>query len=232
MVCWPLERLLASEMTNLKGGFIRLIDSPIRYMQARAALGPPRLFSALIPVGITAVVFSGTIWLSQTRMMPVFPPLTGAFILFTGTITNLLIFSFHAGAVIMLDMATAQSRQARRYLELCALAYWPQAFVSIMLFVVTWLYFDPPVMTIQSTREMQHAAAATHGENVARMPFSILTGTVQQFAMVWLIALHATTLRVAAGLTVGGTWGAGITLMAVLMGGPWLAGQVWMRLFS
>ena len=44
------------------------------------------------------------------------------------------------------------------------------------------------------------------------MPFSILMDTARQFAAVWLIALHACTLRVVSGLGVGGTWAAGIGL--------------------
>ena len=216
-------------MTTLPGGFIRLIDSPIRYMQARAASGPPRLFSALVPVVLDAVVATGIVWVFQSRILPTTPALTGAFIFFGGVATSLLFLSIHVGAVIMLDMATAQSRQARRYLELCALAYWPQVFVSTLLLVATWLYFDPPVMAVQPAGDM--LAAAAYGEDVARMPFSILTGTVGQFAAVWLIALHACTLRVVAGLTVGGTWGAGVALAAVLLGVPWLASQVMVRLF-
>ena len=125
-------------MTTLPGGFIRLIDSPIRYMQARAASGPPRLFSALVPVVLEAVVVAGIGWVFQSRMLPTTAltgALTGTFILFGGFVTSLLFLSIHAGAVIMLDMLTAQSRQARRYLELCALAYWPPVLVSILQLV-------------------------------------------------------------------------------------------------
>lgn len=218
-------------MTTLPGGFIRLIDSPIRYMQARAASGPPRLFSALVPVVLEAVVVAGIGWVFQSRMLPTAAltgALTGTFILFGGFVTSLLFLSIHAGAVIMLDMLTAQSRQARRYLELCALAYWPPVLVSILQLVAMWLYFDPPPVVFSPG---DAAAAAAYGEDVARMPFSILTGTVDQFADVWLIALHACTLRVVAGISVGGTWGAGVALAAVLLGVPWFAGQVMVRLF-
>ena len=216
-------------MTNPPGGFIRLIDSPIRYMQARAASGPPRLFSALLPVILyTGLIFVTTL-VSQFRMFPM-PALTGLFILFGAVVMNLLFLSVHAGAVILLDMATVQSRQPRRFLEFCALAYWPQVLVSIPMLAATWLYFDPPPMMIQPDGDMQ-AAAADYGAEVARMPFSILTGTIGQFADVWLLALHACTLRVVSGFSVRGTWAAGGILVAVFLGGPWFAFQVWERLF-
>ena len=41
-------------------GVLRLFDSPIRFMQARAASGPPRLRSALVPVVLNALFVSGT----------------------------------------------------------------------------------------------------------------------------------------------------------------------------
>ena len=215
----------------LPGGFIRLIDSPIRYMQARAASGPPRLFSALVPVVLNAFASVGVVWLFQTRMMPMMPALAGAFLLLSGIAVSMFSFAAHAGIVIMLDMAVAQSRQARRYIELCGLAYWPQAIFSTMLLAAAWLYFDPPVMTIQPDSDMQ-AAAEAYADDVSGMPFSILTGTLQQFATVWLIALHACTLRVVAGLSAGGAWGAAVALAMVFMGVPWFAVQVWTRLFS
>ena len=39
--------------------FIRLFDSPIRFMQARAASGPPHLRSALLPVVLNALFVGG-----------------------------------------------------------------------------------------------------------------------------------------------------------------------------
>ena len=51
----------------LRGGFIRLIDSPIRYMQARAASGPPRLYSAILPVVLNALFAGGAGFIMMFR---------------------------------------------------------------------------------------------------------------------------------------------------------------------
>ena len=61
-------------------------------------------------------------------------------------IGGLAIFAVHAGAVIMLDVAVAQFRQARRFVEFCALSYWPQLLVSIPALAATWWFFDPPLV--------------------------------------------------------------------------------------
>ena len=218
----------------------RLLDSPIRYMQARAAFGPPRLFSALPPVILNAGLIGVTTLVSQSRMSLMAPglsePVSGTGLLpvpvaiIVSIVMGLLGLAVHAGTVIVLDMVTAQSRQPRRFLELCALAYWPQVFVSIPILAATWLYFDPPVMAFRLGGDAL-VAAMDYAEEVARMPFSILTTQVKQFAALWLIALHACTLRVVSGLTIGGTWSAGIALAAVFIGVPWFAGQIMERLF-
>lgn len=225
----------------LRGGFIRLIDSPIRYMQARAASGPPRLFPASIAVAANAVCGGAATLVSQSRMSLMAPgmsepatapgPVPVPVAILLSIVMGLLGFAIHAGAVIMLDMAVAQSRQPRRFLELCALAYWPQVLVSIPILAATWLYFDPPVMVYRGAGADAIAAAMDYGAEVGRMPFSILTAEVQQFATIWLIGLHACTLRVVSGLSAGGTWAAGIVLAVVFLGVPWFAGQVMGRLF-
>ena len=227
-------------MTTLKGGPVRLIDSPIRYTQARAAFGPPRLFSALSPVVLNAVVVGMTTLVSQSRMSLMAPglsePLTTLVmpvpvVILLSIVMGLLGLAVHAGAVIMFDMATVQSRQPRRFFELCALAYWPQVLVSIPVLAATWLYFDPPVIVYRGAGADAVAVAMDYGAEVGRMPFSILVDTVWQFAAVWLLALHACTLRVVSGLTVGATWAAGIGLAVLFIGVPWLAGQFMERLF-
>lgn len=227
--------------TVLRGGFIRLIDSPIRYMQARAAFGPPRLFPALVPVIANAVSTGVTTLVSQSRMSLMAPglsePVTGPGLMpvpvaiLVSIFVGLLGFAIHAGVVIMLDMATAQSRQARRFLELCALAYWPQLLYSIPVLFATWLYFDPPVMVYRGAGADPMVAAMDYGAEVARMPFSIFTAQVQQFAALWLVGLHACTLRVVSGLSAGGTWAVGMILAMLFLGVPWMAGQVFSRLF-
>lgn len=58
--------------TKLSGGPVRLIDSPIRFMQARAASEPRRLRSALLPVVLNALFVGGigviapAVWKTRT----------------------------------------------------------------------------------------------------------------------------------------------------------------------
>ena len=209
-------------------------------MRARAAFGPPRLSLALIPVVVNALFIGGEGLLSQSRMKMLMPdvseplPLPGPpipVVGFMAIVGGFASFAVHAGAVIMLDMATTQSRQSRRFFELCALAYWPQLLFSIPALAATWWFFDPPVIVYRGAGADVFAAGMTWAEEVARMPFSILMDTVRQFAAVWLLSLHACTLRVVSGLTIGGTWAAGIGLAVLFMGVPWLAGRFMERLF-
>ena len=146
-------------------------------------------------------------------------------------IGGLAIFAVHAGAVIMLDVAVAQSRQARRFVELCALSYWPQLLVSIPVLAATWWFFDPPPLVYRGAGADVMAAAMNYADEVARLPIAIIVDTARQFAALWLIALHACALRVVSGLTVGGAWAAGIILAILFMGVPWLAGRFAERLF-
>ena len=231
---------MVANSSQLGGGPIRLIDSPIRYMRARAAFGPPRLFSAFLPVVINALALGGTGILSQSRMsvlapdfaepvsIPGLPISVGILVAIIG---GLAIFAVHAGAVIMLDMAVVQSRQARRFVELCALSYWPQLLVSIPVLAATWWFFDPPPLVYRGAGADVMAAAMNYADEVARLPFAIIVDTARQFATLWLIALHVCTLRVVSGLTGGGTWAAGIILAILFIGVPWLVGRFAERLF-
>ena len=223
----------------IKGGPLRLFDCPIRYLQARVAAGPPRPFPAIVPVVINALFVgsAGMILQFRTTVSTSGLPETATgfqlpipIVILVALVVGLLGFAVHAGAVIMLDMVTAQSRQARRYVEFCALAYWPQLLYSIPALAATWLYFDPPPIVYRAGADMM-ATAMDYGAEVASMPFSILMDTARQFAAVWLIALHACALRVVSGLGVGGTWAAGIGLAVLFFAVPWLAGQFMERLF-
>ena len=60
-------------------------------------------------------------------------------------------------------------------------------------------------------------AAMRYGEQLAAEPLQIAMTRTQQMAGVWLIALHAGALRVVSGLTVGGTWAAGIVLAVLFI---------------
>lgn len=144
---------------------------------------------------------------------------------------GLVVFAIHVAAVILFDLLTVQSRQGRRLAELCALAYWPQLLCSIPVLAAMWWFYDPPPMVDVGAGADVMQANMRYAEQLSREPVFILTTQVQWFAALWLVGLHACTLRVVSGLTVGGTWAAGIILAILFLGVPWLAGQVAERLF-
>lgn len=229
---------------DLSGGPARLIDSPIRFMQARAAAGPPRLFpaAALLPVVLNALSVGGIGVISQSRVTmlapglpePVSPsglPIMAAVPL--AVVGGLLGFAVHAGAVVVFDMLTAHSTGPKRWrlVELSALAYWPQLLWSVPALAAMWWLFDPPPMVYRGAGADVMQAALRYGEQLAAEPLQIVMTRTQQMAGVWLIALHACALRVVSGLTVGGTWAAGIVLAVLFIGAPAVGGAVVQRMF-
>ena len=227
----------------LRGGFIRLIDSPIRYMQARAASGPTRLYSAILPVVLNALFGGGAGLIMQARNINVNLLESGLLLSVTDVGLMILVgiivaivfglvgFAIHAAAVIMFDLLTVQSRQGRRLAELCALAYWPQLLCSTPVLAAMWWFYDPPPMVDAGAGADVMQANMRYAEQLLREPVYILTTQAQWFAALWLVGLHACTLRVVSGLTVGGTWAVGIILAILFLGVPWLVGQVAERLF-
>ena len=225
----------------LVGGPVRLVDSPIRYMQARIASGPPRLYSAIVPVVLNALFAGGAGFIMFLR--PVLEsglslPATGSGFMFlvilfiiSAIVFGLVVFAIHVAAVIVFDLLTVQSRQGRRLAELCALAYWPQLLCSIPVLAAMWLFYDPPPMVLQGEGADAMQADMRYAEQLFREPVFILTTQVQWFADLWLVGLHACTLRVVSGLTVGGTSAAGVILAVLFLGVPWLAGQAAERWF-
>ena len=221
---------------------LRLIDSPIRFMQARAASGPPRLRSALLPVMLNALIVGGIGVITQSRMTvlapglpePVSPP--GMPVLLAvpaAVVLGLLGFMVRAGVVVMFDMLTAQSTGPKRWrlVELSALAYWPQLLWSFPVLAAMWWLFDPPPMVYRGAGADVMQAALRYGEQLAAEPLQIVMTRTQQMAGLWLIALHACALRVVSGLTVGGTWAAGIVLAMLFIGAPAAVGVAVQRLF-
>ena len=227
-------------LTGPVGGPVRLIDSPIRYMQARAAFGPPRLYSALLPVAINALVLGGISFVTQSRIRVLMPDILEPLSLpglpipvavLVALIGGFASFAFHAGVLIIFDMLTTQSRQASRFVELCALAYWPQLLYSIPALAATLWFFDPPLMVYRGAGADVVAAGMNYAEELARLPFVILMDQTRQFALIWLIGLHACTLRVVSGLSVGATWMAAIALVFLFIGVPLAIARVVQELF-
>lgn len=224
------------------GGPIRLIDSPIRFMQARAASGPPRLRSALLPVALNALCVGGIGIITRSRMTmlapgllePVTPPgMPVAVAVPLAVVLGLLAFAVHAGAVVVFDMLTAHSTGPKRWrlVELSALAYWPQLLWSVPALAAMWWLFDPPPMVYRGAGADVMMAAMRYGEQLAAEPLAIVMTRTQQMTGVWLIALHACALRVVSGLTTGGTWAAGIVLAVLFIGVPAAVGVVAQRVF-
>lgn len=131
----------------------------------------------------------------------------------------------------MLDMLTAQSGQWRRLAELSALAYWPQLLWSVPALAAVWWLYDPRPMVYRGAGADVMMAALRYGEQLAAEPFQIVMTRTQQMAGVWLIALHAVALRVVSGLTVGGTWTAGLVLAVLFLGAPAAIGEAVERMF-
>ena len=227
---------------RLPGGGFRVFDSPVRFMQARAASGPPRLRSALLPVIINALFVGGIGVITQARMTmiapgflePVSPPgMPIAVAVSLAVVGGLLGFAVHAGAVVVFDMLTAQSTGPKRWrlVELSALAYWPQLLWSVPALAAMWWLHDPPPMVYRGAGADVMQAAMRYGEQLAAEPLQIVMTRTQQMAGVWLIALHACALRVVSGLTTGGTWAAGIVLAVLFIGAPAVVGAVAQRMF-
>lgn len=216
-----------------------LISSPIRYMQARVAFGPPRLRSAFLPVVINALFVGGAGMIAQSRVTVLAPGLPepvsspGMPILLAipaVVVFGLVGFMVHASAVVMFDVLTVQSGQWRRLTELSALAYWPQLLWSVPALALVWWLYDPPAMVYRGAGADMMQAALRYGEQLASEPFQIVMARTQQMAALWLVALHACVLRVVSGFRVGGAWVAGIVLATLFLGVPVAVGTAVQRL--
>ena len=234
------KRPLPQMTTALSGGAVRLIDSPIRFMQAQAVSRPPRMVWALIPVVLNALFVGGAGVITQSRITVLAPgmpePATapGLPILVTilGAVAmGLLGFVVHAGAVVMLDMLAAQSGQWQRLAELSAVAYWSQLLWSVPALAAMWWLFDPPPMVLRGAGADVMQAVLRYGEQLAAEPLQIVMTRTQQMAGLWLIALHACVLRVVSGFTMIGTWVAGIVLTLLFVGVPVAFGTAVQRFF-
>ena len=228
-------------MNDLAGaGPVRLIDSPIRFMQARVASGPPDLRWAMLPVLLNALLVGSIGVITQSRMtvlgpgmsepaaaqaIPVFVAVPVAAVL------GLIGFAVRAGIVVTFDVITSQSGQARRIVELVGLSYWTQLIWAVPAITAMWFLFEPPPMVLRGQGADLLQASLRYGETLAAEPFQITMTRTQQMFGVWLVALNACALRVVGNLTTGGTWAAAIVLGIVFLGVPLAMGQIAQRLF-
>lgn len=204
-----------------------IIDRPIRYMEARVASGPPRLYSALLPVIIHAFVSAGGSAILQARLMrstsaglpdPIDPTAAVVISLLLAVPIGLAGLALHAAVMFIFDMTTAESTGARRWrlVELAGLAYWPQLLWSVPALIALWWLFDPPAMTLGvGGADDSSRSALRYVEWMENEPLLLVMRQIQPIAGVWLVALHAMALRVVSGFTVFGAWMAGV-IMAVL----------------
>ena len=65
--------------------------------------------------------------------------------------------------------------------------------------------------------------ADRYAEQMSREPVIVLTTRAREFAALWLVGLHACTLRAVSGLGARGAWAAGIILAILFVGVPWMA---------
>lgn len=214
----------------------RLIDSPVRCMQARLGAAP-QLAWALLPVALNALLVGGTGAVTSARFAAaanslhgvVAPPPTTYVLLPLSVVYGFLGFAAHVGAVVALGAMTTQSGLRGRLVELSGLAYWSQVLWSAPALLVMWLYLDPEPFVLPSNMDVMTPAMA-YREIVGPEPLQIVMARTQQFAGIWLVGLHATVLRVVAGFTIGGTWAAGFAMGSVFLGIPAVLQAVVQRL--
>ena len=225
--------------TELRGGVLRLLDSPIRFMEARMA-ADARLLPALVPVALNAALLAGINALGTSRTTvigldgeAVAAPTTPVELMIPlAVIGGLIAFTVRAGAVVGIDAVAAQSGKGRRLVEFAGLAYWTQVLWAVPAFAAMWWLYDPPPMVVEGQGLDMMQAALRYGEELAAEPLQITMTRTQQMFGLWLVGLHAAALRVVSGLTTRGAWTAAAVMALVFMGVPLAAGQVIQSLVS
>ena len=151
---------------------------------------PPHLGWAILPVVLDTLAVGCVV------LIPL-PEAEGLTFVVVGStvvgVRGMMAFAAHAGAVVVLDSLVVQSRRVRRLVELSALAYWTQVVWAVPALLALWANIDLPYIIVGAT---SHLCAA------------------------WLLAMHATALRVVSEFTARGTWAAGMALAAVFLGVP------------
>ena len=108
---------LSPGATDLRGGELRLLDSPIRFMRARTPAGA-WLVRPFVPVALNAALLAGVNALAASRTTVIGPdgkPVTAQTMPRrtrdpAAVIFGLLAFAVQAGAVVGIDALVAQSR--------------------------------------------------------------------------------------------------------------------------
>ncbi len=115
---------------ELRGGVLRLLDSPIRFMHARMA-ADARLLPALVPVALNAAPLAGINALGTSRTTVIGPDgdavaaqtMPTELMIPVAVVLGLIAFAVRAGTVVGIDTLVAQSGKRRRIVELAGLAY-------------------------------------------------------------------------------------------------------------
>ena len=226
--------------TALTGGPLRILDSPVRFMEARAASGPPSLRWALLPVALNALLVGSVAVITQSRFSVIGPGMTepvkvqvvSAFLAIPlAALFGMVGFAARAGIVVAFDVLTSQSGQATRIIELVGLAYWTQLIWAVPAVGAMWFLFDPPPMAVRGQGADLLQASMRYGETLAAEPLQVAISQTQQMFGIWLVALNACALRIVGKLTTAGTCAAAIVLGIVFIGTPLAASQIAERIF-
>lgn len=228
--------------TELPGGTLRLLDSPIRFMQRRVDGRPPRLYRAFTPVVVNALLVGGAsaIVASRTSVLGAALPeamtaqaMSIAATMVLAVIAGLTGFVVRAAIVVGLGTLVSPSGKGWRIVELTALAYWTQVLWAAPGFAAMWLFYDPPPMVLRAGAQTDVLmAVVNHAEEMAKEPLQIVMTQTEQMFGAWLIALNAVALRVVGGLTTWGTVAVAVVLAAVFLGAPLAAEHMAGRLFG
>lgn len=217
---------------TLRGGVVRLIDSPIRYMRDRVS-DQPRWISAFFPVVVhlCAASMLGVIISSRTegpiraglaaagQELPELPAAFGPIVGIATTVTSgLIVFWLLVAAVVAADILLSHSGQYRRLVELCAVSYWAPVLYMVPVVLIHAVLFDPEPLrisgsiTLVEVQPIVNDYMATAGGSM-----QIVLLAVKNVFDVWLIALHASALHVVSGVSVGAAWVVAIILSVVFV---------------
>lgn len=215
---------------------MRLLDSPVRYMQSRLSMPWMAALPVLLHIGTVSamgVVVSGRInsvvaaaWGEVGQTLPVIPaPIAVGFGIGATVAAGLVMFWLKAGALALLSLAALKPGKSRQLIELTAVAYWTQLIWAIPALMVTVLLFDPDPMRVPSgaSAHQMRGLFENYMQDLAQTPLEgVLELTSRMFGL-WLVALQCCALRVVSGFSIGGAFFAGVVLTVVFVIAPTFA---------